>query len=115
VGPLIYRSSTGSYFRIDRINAGDTQPMQASNQQAVVLLLDDRVLPPAGFVPRLSGRGRYGSPSAKYPLMEHRLHDWRGQLPKNAFCGLKEIDPRRIAIENAEMKSGVQIVMGQTP
>ncbi len=114
MGPLVYRSRLGTYFRIDKIDAGDTQPMQLSNQQAVQQLVSDQVLPPLGFVPDLSNVRYYGySPSDKYPELEYRLNDWRGQMPKGAFVGLKEVDSNRIAIEDAELSASLQIVMGK--
>ena len=115
VGPLVYRSRQGAFFRVNRIDAGDTQAMQTSNQQAIQQLVSDQVLPPPGFVPDLSSLSYYGySPSDKYPVLEYRLNDWRGQMPKGAFVGLKEVDSSRIAIEDAELSASLQIVMGKT-
>jgi len=118
IGPLAYRDANGDYYRVDDVEPGQSQSMHASKQQEVRALIDDRLLPPAGFVPDVqSGMASYYtsfSPTDQTPTLERRLEIWRQELPKASFVGITQCDASRFAIENPEVSASLQIIFGRT-
>jgi len=118
IGPLVYRDANGDYYRVDDVEPGQSQAMHESKQQEVRALIDDRLLPPVGFVPDVqSGVASYYtsfSPTAQTPTLERCLETWRQELPKASFVGTTQCDASRFATENPEVSASLQIIFGRT-
>lgn len=117
IGPIVFCAPNGSLFQVESVEPGRSVEMKPAKQSDFKNIIDDRVLPPVGFVPNVqsSWASAYGRrlPQDNIPLLERRLIGWRNRLPPGHFAGLVELDSLRFATKAPRVSDSLHVVMGR--
>ena len=82
------------------VPAGETVPLTHATVDEVSDLLDSRVLPQLGEVPKLQYRGRRSvSPGMQVSMLEAKLQFWSENLPPRSFVAIANVAPGEVAAE----------------
>lgn len=113
---ILVHDSDGRLWGAENVGAGETVELDRATFDELSKLLNSRVLPQLGEVPRLQTRGRpFGSPGTQISLLENRLQFWSQNLPRGSFVAIAKVSGEAVASRDAVLTSSVHVLMGDLP
>jgi hypothetical protein len=113
---ILVHDTGGRLWGAENVGAGETVELDRATFDELSELLNSRVLPQLGEVPRLQTRGRQlVSPGMQISLLENRLQLWSQNLPRGSFVAIAKVSGEAVASKDAVLTSSVHVLMGELP
>jgi hypothetical protein len=113
---FLVHDTGGRLWGAENVGAGETVALDRATFDEVSELLNSRVLPQLGEVPRLQRRGRQSaSPGMQISLLETKLQLWSQNLPLGSFVAIAKVSSEAVASKDAVLTGSVHVLMGELP
>ncbi len=116
---LIVRDFDGKYWITEELQPGEQARAIETDSAALNQLLGPDVRPTLGEVPMLRRSyftfGGVTTAGVQVSLLENRLEEWSGGMPRGSFLGITDLDQELLGVDDATILDSVHVIMGWLP